>query len=202
MFSLPSRVFTVVTSLFLLGAAALGWMVLESHAEESSAFVTSSKAPTEPMEKVNKSEQEWKKLLSPEQFYVTRQSGTERPNGKIYKEFEQHGAGAYHCVCCGNLLFTSKEKFHSGCGWPSFYDPAKATGVVERRDDSAGMTRIEVVCSRCDAHLGHVFEGEGFPTPTNRRFCINGVALTFVPNESSDSGKPSADEMPTHSPKP
>lgn len=128
-----------------------------------------------------KSESEWQKLLTPEQYEVTRMRGTERANGAAYAEFEKQGAGTYYCVCCGAELFTSNEKFHSGCGWPSFYDSSKAKGVLEKVDDSHGMKRIETVCKRCDAHLGHVFEGEGFKTPTDRRFCINGVALKFVP---------------------
>lgn len=128
-----------------------------------------------------KTDDEWKKLLTVEQYEVTRQRGTERPFGDIYKEFEKQGEGTYYCVCCGAELFTSKEKFHSGCGWPSFYDSSKAKGVLERADDSHGMHRVETLCKRCGAHLGHVFEGEGFKTPTDRRFCINGVALKFVP---------------------
>lgn len=137
--------------------------------------------PAMPKPEVVKSDDEWKKLLTVEQYEVTRQRGTERPNGAIYHEFEKQGEGTYYCVCCGAELFTSKEKFHSGCGWPSFYDSSKAKGVLEKTDNSHGMKRIETVCKRCDAHLGHVFEGEGFKTPTDRRFCINGVALKFVP---------------------
>jgi len=124
-------------------------------------------------------ESEWKKKLTPEQYAVTREAATERPNGETYHAFEKQGEGTYYCVCCGAELFTSKEKFHSGCGWPSFYDASKAKGVAEHRDPDG--SRIETVCKRCNAHLGHVFEGEGFKTPTDRRFCINGIALNFVP---------------------
>ena len=131
-----------------------------------------------PTEKVKKTEAEWQKQLTPDQFRVTRQAATERPYGPAYEEFNQQGEGTYYCVCCGAELFSSKEKFHSGCGWPSFYDQSKAKGVAEHRDPDGH--RVEVVCKRCDAHLGHVFDGEGFNTPTNRRFCINGVALKFV----------------------
>lgn len=136
-----------------------------------------------PMEtaKVIKSEEEWRKKLTPEQYAITRQAHTEAPNGKAYDEFNKQGDGTYYCICCGAELFTSSEKFHSGCGWPSFYDQSKAKNVAERVDDSSGMRRIEVVCTRCDAHLGHVFEKEGFNTPTDRRFCINGAALHYVP---------------------
>jgi peptide-methionine (R)-S-oxide reductase len=131
--------------------------------------------------KVIKSDEEWRQKLTPEQFAITRRAATERANGAAYEKFEKEGEGTYYCVCCGGELFTSKEKFHSGCGWPSFYDSSKANNVLERVDDSAGMRRIETVCKRCDAHLGHVFEKEGYKTPTDRRFCINGAALLFVP---------------------
>ena len=129
-------------------------------------------------EKVKKTDEEWRKQLTPEQYAITRQAHTERPYGATYEQFNEQGEGTYYCVCCGAELFSSKEKFHSGCGWPSFYDQSKAKGVAEHRDPDGH--RVEVVCKRCDAHLGHVFEGEGFKTPTNRRFCINGVALKFV----------------------
>lgn len=127
-------------------------------------------------------EEEWMKRLTPEQFAVTRKAGTERPFGQVYETFEKQGEGTYYCVCCGVELFTSNEKFHSGCGWPSFYDASKAKNVEEKVDDTHGMRRVETVCKRCGAHLGHVFDGETLSanTPTNRRFCINGVALTFV----------------------
>lgn len=140
-------------------------------------------APEKPMPKpeVVLSDAEWKKLLSPEQYAVTRQAGTERPFGAIYEEFNKQGEGTYYCVACGVELFTSSEKFHSGCGWPSFYDASKAKNVLERTDHSHGMVRVETLCKRCGSHLGHVFEGEGYKTPTDRRFCINGVALKFVP---------------------
>lgn len=158
------------------------------------AFVSAEDKPAQPkpaeekkMEdananaKVMKSEEEWRKKLTPEQYAITRQASTERPFGAAYEKFNAEGEGTYYCVCCGAELFTSNEKFHSGCGWPSFYDASKAKNVLERRDDSHGMLRIETVCKRCDAHLGHVFEKEGYKTPTDRRFCINGAALLFVP---------------------
>jgi peptide-methionine (R)-S-oxide reductase len=133
--------------------------------------------------KVVKSEEDWRKKLTPEQFAITRKAGTERPYGAAYEKFNAEGEGTYYCVCCGGELFTSKEKFHSGCGWPAFYDDSKANNVLERADNSHGMVRIETLCKRCDAHLGHVFEGESVSanTPTKRRFCINAAALIFVP---------------------
>ena len=134
--------------------------------------------------KITKSEEEWRKQLTPEQYQVLRQAGTERPNGPAYEEFKKQGAGKYVCGGCGAELFSSKEKFDSHCGWPSFYDPAHATNVSAREDRSHGSVRTEVICAQCDGHLGHVFKGEGFPTPTDQRYCINGVSLKFIPNEA------------------
>ena len=130
---------------------------------------------------VVKSDDEWRKTLTPEQYRVLRQAGTERPFGPAYEEFKKQGAGTYVCGACGAELFSSKEKFDSHCGWPSFYDPANAKNVLTRDDSSLGVTRTEVICARCGGHLGHVFKGEGFPTPTDTRYCINGVSLKFVP---------------------
>ena len=162
-------------ALFPAALALIALSVL--HAEDKPK--TDPKPATAPV--IIKTEDEWKKILTEDQFKVTRQQGTERPFGDIYKEFEKQREGTYFCICCGAELFTSTEKFHSGCGWPSFYDGSKAKNVLERVDNSHGMRRVETVCNRCGAHIGHVFEGEGFKTPTDRRFCINGVALKFVP---------------------
>lgn len=158
--------------------------------QKKSAMETSKEAPAEPAEKVVKTDAEWKKQLSPEQYHILREAGTERPNGEIYKEFKKQGEGAYHCAGCDALLFSSKEKFDSGCGWPSFYDPAKAENVVTRKDTSLGTVRTEVICAKCDGHLGHVFEGEGFDTPTDKRYCINGVGLKFVPAKKETAAPP------------
>ena len=148
---------------------------------KKSTMETRSEMPSEPTGQVVKTDAEWKKLLSPGQYKILREAGTEAPNGEIYRAVKHQGKGSYHCAGCGALLFSSAQKFDSGCGWPSFYDPAKADNVVLKQDTSGGRIRTEVTCAKCGGHLGHVFEGEGFNTPTNKRFCINGGGLVFVP---------------------
>ena len=175
-----------------LSLALSALVVVTVHAEDKASTPKTKPAVETKTDKVVKTDEEWRKLLTPEQYRVTRTAGTERPFGEAYEKFNAEGEGTYYCVGCGAELFTSKEKFHSGCGWPSFYDSSKAKGVQERVDDSGGMHRIEVTCKRCDAHLGHVFEGEGFNTPTNRRVCINAAALKFV---GAKDAKPELKEL-------
>ncbi|MEU4524117.1 MULTISPECIES: peptide-methionine (R)-S-oxide reductase MsrB [unclassified Amycolatopsis] len=128
--------------------------------------------------RVVKSEQEWRAQLSPDEFAVLRQAGTERPFTGEYTDTK--ATGVYECRACGAELFRSDTKFESHCGWPSFYDPADSDAVLLREDRAMGMKRIEVLCGSCHSHLGHVFEGEGYPTPTDQRYCINSISLKLV----------------------
>ncbi|HUN59358.1 MAG TPA: peptide-methionine (R)-S-oxide reductase MsrB [Candidatus Binataceae bacterium] len=133
-------------------------------------------------EKIHKTDEEWRKLLTPEQFEVARQKGTERAfTGKYW---DLHDKGLFVCVCCGNELFKSETKYDSGCGWPSFFAPIDQSHVENSVDTSYGMRRTEVTCSRCGAHLGHVFE-DG-PRPTGLRYCMNSASLNFVKEPESE----------------
>lgn len=125
--------------------------------------------------KVNLADSEWQKILPADVYYIARQKGTERPwTSPLEKSFDK---GTYYCAACGNPLFMSDTKFESGCGWPSFYQPISKGSIIYTPDNTHGMTRTEVQCGRCKAHLGHVFE-DG-PPPTGLRYCINGVVLDF-----------------------
>ena len=126
---------------------------------------------------VAKTDAEWREKLAPEEYRVLRQAGTERAFTGEYTD--NHQVGVYRCRACGTELFRSEHKFDSHCGWPSFFSPLAGDRIIERSDNALGMRRTEVLCANCHSHLGHVFEGEGYGTPTDLRYCINSISLTF-----------------------
>lgn len=137
------------------------------------------------MAKIEKSDAEWRAQLTPEQYHITREHGTERAGTGPHQHEKRDGM--FKCVCCGKDLFETNAKFESGTGWPSFYKPVDETAVSEHKDRSFFMTRTEIRCADCDAHLGHVFP-DG-PKPTGLRYCMNGHALTFEPDENGSDGQ-------------
>jgi peptide-methionine (R)-S-oxide reductase len=181
-YSIHMRMLTIAAALALLSACSpspsppVAPMKPDASKPEPAKPVV-KEAPAVKTFPVSMSDEEWQKKLTPEQYQVCRQKGTERPFGKAYEEFEKQGKGGYACSACGQLLFNSDTKFHSGSGWPSFYAPSGDKSVAKIRDFTHDMDRVEVVCSNCGAHLGHVFQ-DG-PRPTGLRFCINSVSLKF-----------------------
>jgi peptide-methionine (R)-S-oxide reductase len=132
--------------------------------------------------KVSKTDEEWRRELSPAEYNVLRQAGTEAPFTGEYTDTETEGV--YRCRACNAELFRSDHKFHSGCGWPSFFTPLAKDSIIELTDTSHGMVRTEIRCANCDSHLGHVFAGEGYDTPTDLRYCINSISLKLEPKSS------------------
>ena len=173
----------VVLVLFLLAANLFGLEAQPAAAQVSLAHQTSQPLPAQPMEKITKTDQEWRAQLgSGEVYQVTRGKGTERPFCGAFHDHKQ--PGLYQCVCCDFPLFRSDGKFDSGTGWPSFFEPVNKENVVTTSDTSLGMVRNEILCARCDAHLGHVFP-DG-PAPTGLRYCVNSVSLKFVAAEKTE----------------
>jgi peptide-methionine (R)-S-oxide reductase len=138
-----------------------------------------------PAPTVTKSDAEWREQLSPDEYAVLRKAGTEAPFVGEYTD--NHRIGVYRCRACGTELFRSQQKFDSHCGWPSFFSPLAGDRIIERTDRAMGMTRTEVLCATCHSHLGHVFAGEGYDTPTDLRYCINSISMTFEDEDAAPS---------------
>ncbi|MDV8000359.1 peptide-methionine (R)-S-oxide reductase MsrB [Rhodococcus sp. IEGM 1408] len=142
----------------------------------------STESPTStPQPQFNLDDAEWRRKLTPEEYQVLRRAGTERPHTGEYNLTTTEGV--YRCRGCGAELFRSDGKFESDCGWPSFFTPLAGDAIIERTDTSLGMTRTEVICANCHGHLGHLFSGEGYPNPTDLRYCINSLSLTLEPKQ-------------------
>ncbi len=178
-------VFIVKGNIVFIAVVLFSWLTMGSCAQKNHESGINQNSGMKVTEKIFKSEEEWKKLLTKEQYEVLRQKGTERPYTGLY---DQHFIkGSYFCAACGLKLFDSDSKFDAGCGWPSFSVPTGKGHIDEHKDRSYGMVRTEVVCSRCGGHLGHVFN-DG-PPPTGLRYCINSVSLIFRSAEQIENEK-------------
>jgi peptide-methionine (R)-S-oxide reductase len=176
------------TGMLIAPSARVGWFVVplllaaagSVHRASGGHSLGSMDPAAEPVPKVVKSDAEWRAQLTPAEYQVLRKAGTERPFTGEYTDTKTQGV--YSCRACGAELFRSDTKFESHCGWPSFFTPLAGDAVIERVDTSLGMRRVEVLCATCHSHLGHVFEGEGYPTPTDLRYCINSISLRLEPD--------------------
>ena len=171
-----NRRFFLKSAMTMGAVAGLSGMTLVRALTQNDLIKAKAKTDTLPFKKVVKTEAEWKSILTPEQYHITREKGTEAPYTSPLNNI--HSNGVFACVSCSLPLFSSRTKFDSHTGWPSFWAPIAKENVREEVDNSLGVTRTEVLCNRCDAHLGHVFD-DG-PEPTGLRYCMNGVAMKFV----------------------